>query len=136
MVCAFRLPSARLRLLQLVVCVSGTMVTASALADWSEAGRSEDFVYYVDLQTMKRTGNIRRVWTLLDSTAPNAAFRSARVLEEYNCAEESSRVLQFQSYDGPKGSGQAKEGLAQTTPWSFVAPDTIEGQMLKSVCSN
>jgi hypothetical protein len=44
-------------------------------ADWMAVGLYEQGAFYIDRETMARTGSIRKVWTMLDYRQPQTSSR-------------------------------------------------------------
>ncbi len=70
-------------------------VTTTALADWVEIERNEGITYYLDLLTIKKDGNVRRVWHLQDLDVPDKGVRSRQTYMEYDCKNTRYRMLDF-----------------------------------------
>ena len=88
------------------------MVSTSVFAEWTEVGGNDDagLTTYVDYGTIKRKGNKVKMWSLLDlKTVQEVAgkkYLSVMSRNEYDCEEETSRMLDFYEYSGNMRNGE------------------------------
>ena len=79
------------------------LVATPAWAEWVKVSESDGLTGYVDPATIRKNGNLRRVWEIQDLKARGTKFGelSRRVLNEYDCKEERMRTLSatFHSVD-------------------------------------
>jgi hypothetical protein len=68
-----------------------------AYAEWVEVGVNDSSTQYVDLDTIRRKGNLMKMWNLFDykaiHTYADKPSWSVKGQSEYNCAEEQLRYL-------------------------------------------
>ena len=106
-----------------------------ASAEWTHQGSTSDVNFYIDLSTIKKSAEVRRVWQLQNRNIPSkSGTRSLRALSEYDCKEGKYRIIQIDTFS---------EAMAQGTPlstdptpgqWHFIAPGTPFADSLKLVC--
>jgi hypothetical protein len=99
-------------------------------------GATHGFVHYVDPSTIRKTGHLRRYWTLIDLAQPDkAGNRSYRSFWEMDCNEARTRALQEDYFRGQMATGGRSDGVNSPTEWSYVAPGTVQDAQMKFVCS-
>lgn len=112
------------------------VLSFSAQAEWERIGKSSDGITsYLDYATIKKTRNGYRAWTLYDqSTRDKYGDLSAVMLDEYDCKEERTRILQFRSFYGHMGTEGIHSVQDATGQWSYPMPETTGETLLKAVC--
>jgi hypothetical protein len=85
-------------------------VTSSAMAEWEIATGHDEAIFYVDKTTIRKSGQIVKMWSLFDFVAiqddGSGPFLSSKDQSEYDCKEERSRTLYFTNHSGPMGTGK------------------------------
>ena len=85
---------------------------SSAYAEWKELGSNAAMVVYVDLETIRDSGEKAQIMSMLDfkksGKNPNnqQTVNSIVGLNEYNCPEISYRPIAFKEFSGKKGTGK------------------------------
>ena len=115
------------------------LVTAGAAsAEWTRLSETDNYIYYVDLATIRRNGNLVKIWTLADFKAvrKNAgkSFLSEKSQSEYDCKEEKSRILAFTWFDGKMGSGKVVVSDSDPGKWSPIQPGSVGEALWKIAC--
>lgn len=107
----------------------------SIWADWVEFGKNGGTTFYIDPLTIKKDGDLRRVWQLLElaKKAPDGEL-SRRSLFEYDCKSERHRILDTTRHSGPKAGGKVLGTGGEDLEWRYIAPGTIVARFLKTVC--
>jgi len=119
-----------------LVLALGLLLPLASLAAWRAAGENEESIHYVDWSTLKRAGDTRRVWTLIDmkDDVPGRG-RSQRSLIEFDCKGWRWRYLQSTDFSGPMAAGNATYDVAEPTQWRHIAPGSIGEINATSACS-
>ena len=85
---------------------------SSAYAEWKELGSIEAMVVYVDLDTIRDSGEKAQILSMLDFKRPGRnpsnkqTVNSIIGLNEYICPEVSYRPIAFKEFAGNKGAGK------------------------------
>ena len=110
------------------------MVSTNVFAEWTRVGSSDaaGITSYVDLGTIKKKKNKVKMWSLYDydnKTVHEVAgkkYLSVMSRNEYDCEEETSRLLDFHYHSGNMRQGEAvlsdtnmKEEAQSVTPESM-----------------
>ena len=116
-------------------------VSAGAMAEWTKIGAAADgkFDSYVDLSTIRKSGNTAKMWDVKDykkaQTATNGKpYLSAMSRLEYDCNEEQMRVLSDYAYSGNMKNGDIIEQWNGVTNWYSILPESIGEVELKIAC--
>lgn len=98
------------RLLTLVVLL---FLSTPAWTEWTQVGNAADAAFgtYVDLATIRKTGNTVKMWSLLDfktaqRTADGHTYFSGKTQDEYDCDGKRSKSLSFSLHSGRMGRGR------------------------------
>jgi hypothetical protein len=112
------------------------MVAAPAWAEWVTAGETDTSTYYIDPATIRKDGDLRRVWQVTDlkKRGPTGNM-SSRFLSEFDCKGERYRFLNFSTHSNPKATGKTLETSDAADNWKAVPPDTVAWDVLKAVCA-
>ena len=119
------------------------MVSTSVFAEWTRVTESADgdITAYIDFGTIKRKGNKVKMWDLNDfKTVQETAgkrYLSSITRSEYDCEEETIRMLDLHGYSGNIKTGDNVFSFSnfKEEPTS-IRPDTIESIFYKIACSN
>jgi len=128
----------------LIIALTFLILTASlAQAEWTEVGSAgsgaDDFTFYVDVATIRRAGQLAKVWGLLDFTTVQTSGRGKLYLSrkahwEYDCQEEKSRILALHRYSGHMSNGTILDSATVPSKWTPVTPESVDGAIWKFAC--
>ena len=117
------------------------MSTASfgAMAEWTLISDSIEFKNYVDLDTIRRSGHMAKIWSIKNYQSPqeyssNTTYLSTRLHYEYDCRDERKRLLDFSVHSKKMASGAVLGIDSNVDKWSSVAPRTIAEEVFKIAC--
>jgi Surface-adhesin protein E len=95
-------------------------------------------VFYVDFDTMRRKGDLVKMWQLFDfktvQTKSNHSFLSSRMQSEYDCVEERTRLLALTSFSGNMGKGNIVGNITGEQKWRPVAPGSVDKALWEVAC--
>ena len=112
------------------------MLAGSAWAEWVMYSKSEKSTFYYDPATIRKDGNMRRVWELHDlRMRRNNGVISRRMRQEYDCKEERYRFLFVSGHSEPMAKGEILITEGEDNVWDAIAPGTISDEILKIVCA-
>ena len=118
------------------------IVSTNVFAEWIEVTRSSDGdqTVYVDSDSIKKKGNKYTMWSLSDFKTvqkfENDRFLSQMMHEEYDCEEETKRLLDFYSYSGNMRGGDIVYSETNIKMESAsMPPGSIGETSLNRVCS-
>ena len=122
--------------------MAGLMLLATAgaaMAEWTDVGESDTYIQYVDRATIRRNGNLVKMWDLKDyktvQTFSGHSFLSDKGQSEYDCKEEKMRGVAFTWFDGKMGSGKVVFNNGNVKDeWSPIAPGSIGELLWKIAC--
>jgi hypothetical protein len=120
-------------------------VSGNAAAEWTlVGGRGNDSTAkdysndYLDLNTIRKTGNIVKVWGVEDFNSMQnlngSNYLSDKALFEYDCKEESFRTLSFTLYSGHLGTDKVVSLNNFIGDWTPIVPESIAEAKWKVVC--
>ena len=121
------------------------IVTATAAsAEWTfvsdTGGDTDDYIQYVDRATIRKRGNLVKMWGLRDfktvqKSAAGDSYLSSNAQEEYDCKEEKSRILAFTWFAGKMGNGKVVYSNSDTgDKWSPISPGSVGETLWKIAC--
>ena len=127
--------------MKLLIAVLLAVFSTGAMAGWTYLISSEDkaFDIYIDKTTIRKRGNVAKMWELRDYKAPREAasgsYLSSRALKEYDCVEIRQRLLALTDFSGNMGSGQIIfNHQYDNNKWADIAPDTVNMELWKAAC--
>jgi hypothetical protein len=124
-----RVTRAVLTLLLMLAC-------APAWAKWVLIQESGDKWLYVDPSTIRKAGQYRRVWALInfrEKAAPGAY--STRTHQQYDCKRGRYRILRRDSFSEWMAGGRNVASLAAPEKWDSIAPGTVAQAIFRKVCA-
>lgn len=110
---------------------------AQAIADWVKIGEVDDLAYYFDPATIRKAGNLRRVFVLQDfKERKSLGELSLRALSEYDCKNWVHRGLDISIHSGNMASGKVLSTMdvSDSSKWQPVPPKTVSEIILKAAC--
>ena len=110
------------------------MLAGSAWAEWVIYETTDTNTFYYDPTTIRKDGNMRQVWVLLNwRKRDKDNVMSHRLRYEYDCKQERYRFLAISVHTEPMAGGEI---LLQNldTPWIDIAPATAAEAMFKIAC--
>jgi len=119
------------------------MLAESSYAEWKYLTESNygglESSYWVDKDSIKKNGNKRKFWGVTNYIPSNSfGALSNRYLNEFDCKEEQNRFLAFSAHSEHFAKGtilQIDEINPKDSPWKPVAPNTVNSEIMKIVCS-
>ena len=117
------------------------MVSTSVFAEWTRVARNDDagLTVYDDLGTIKKKGNKVKMWDLFDyKTVQKSAgdrYLSSMSRSEYDCEEETTRMLDLHHYSGNMKQGEIVYSVTNIKDEATsVRPETMEEILFKVAC--
>jgi len=126
----------------LVIVISAFSCNAYAHAEWEFVSGNNKFNYYYDSDTIHKSENIVKVWTLYDHfqlvTSHNVKpHMSMMILGEFDCKKEVHRTLYTSTYSEKMGKGEMieKDGSYELTgKWHSVSPVSFFYTLMSVAC--
>lgn len=116
-------------------------MSTGAMAEWVRFGSNDERVVYADPSTIRRNGNIAKMWSMHDLTVqsgkPNERHRSLKALDEFDCAGERYRNLALLFYSGQMADGKVVSSFnysGSPGDWQHVVPETGSEYGFKIAC--
>jgi len=112
-----------------------------AYAEWVLTSGNDDagLTVYVDPATIRRKGNLVKMWQLHDyktvQTVAGDSLLSIKRYNEYDCAEERTRMLAYTWFSDNMGSGKVVYSTPDEQEWEPVTPRSINRTLWKVACS-
>ena len=118
------------------------LVTAGAAsAEWTRVSDMDEFIQYVDKATIRRNGNLVKMWDLTDykivrnsDFAIGNSYLSGKMQREYDCKEEKERLLALTWFSGQMGGGKVVYSETNVTRWIPIQPESIGETVWKIAC--
>ena len=128
---------------KIILSAALTLTTVNAWAGWTSAGETEEVNEYIDLTSLKRSGNLVKMWTMHDYKQPyeisgGPSFSTLQDFDEYDCKEELVRTLSRVILSGNMGKGKVIASLndsSQFGGWKSMPPGSIGQSILKIACN-
>lgn len=113
-------------------------VVASARADWVKHDEGNDGTgFYYDPTTIKKNGEIVRVWTIQDlAQRGNHGELSVRALAEYDCKNKRHHNVSLAIYSGPMASGDILLSGNPSGTWSDIPARSIAAKLQQRLCTD
>ena len=117
------------------------LFSSGVWAGWMPLGVYGEAAAYFDTSSVQTSGNIRKVWTMLDYRQPKSnshglPYRSTRSLVQIQCKTQQVKTLSLAFFKGTRGSGDvlSSEGVIQD--WQPIPPDSVLAKMAWTVCGS
>jgi hypothetical protein len=126
---------------KLLITLTLALLSTNAMATWTRVGRSDllgGVTVYVDYDTIQRSGNKVKMWSLKDYKAAQETdgvkYSSFKIQEEFNCDDGQKRDLTHLVFSRNMGSGQVVNSDDNAGKWSSAKPGSIGERELKAAC--
>ena len=117
------------------------MVSTSVFAEWTVVGGVDGMTAYADSDSIKKKGTKVKMWSLFDYKTvqkfDNLSYLSSVTRNEYDCEEETRRMLDLHWYSGNMRQGDivySNTNIKRESK-SIIPESTIE-VLFKIACSN
>jgi hypothetical protein len=136
----FTLNPSVLGLGSLMLVLLGLLASGRAQADWTKFDSVETGTYYLDMDTVKKSGYIRSFWSILDYRLPQKTsrgmhYQSTRTHMEIDCRQKTVHILSFSMHAGPMLAGEVIDTQGIMRDWQSIPPDTPLEKLHKVVCT-
>ena len=113
------------------------MLAGSAWAEWVVYSKDEeDGTFYLDPATIRKDGNMRRVWRVQELKQRTAdGEKSRRMRIEYDCKEERYRILSASVHSEPMAGGTVLTQEGEANDWTAIPPNTTGERVFNLVCA-
>lgn len=126
---------------KLLIAALLAVFSTSAMGEWTIVTGDDNTSAYADLSTIRKSGDKVKMWGLIDlkvaktSKADGTRFLSSVSQNEYDCKEETSRVLSFNWYLKNMGVGEVvySSGNAHAE-FEPRPPGSIDNMLFKVAC--
>ena len=109
----------------------------SSHAQWTLFHTAEDkSQFFLNPETLLVVDGNKRIWILNEFAQANAqGTRSFRSIEEYDCVNSLSRVMQIAAFNGPLATGQLLAKQHGSGQWKPIEAGSVEEIIREKVCS-
>lgn len=122
--------------MRLILTLLLALAAAPAWAEWVNLSETDTATHYIDPATIRKDGNLRRVWELQDLKQRHKdGEMSRRVLAEYDCKEERRRFLSISGHSEPMARGNVLDTDYSPGEWRYIPPNTPSESVLRFVCA-
>ena len=128
--------------MRLALILIGFLLTQPVWAGWSRLwsmndGGKDEFTVYVDYESIRKAGDNRRIWVVLDHKFPQGIlkYKSTRMLLEVDCTGERMRVLSETQWSGAFGEGRVVYSTNDPEGWAYIPPGRGGADLLKIACN-
>lgn len=109
-----------------------------AMAEWTRVSETFNFTAYVDLNSIRQSGHMVKMWSIRDFKSPTASpygtFLSMRSQDEYDCSNERQRGLAGSLSTERMGGGSVLITENTVGQWRSNAPATYDETFFKIAC--
>lgn len=118
------------------------VVARNAFAgDWTPVSSDDYMATYVDMESVRKTGNTSKIWVMYDyrkiqNFTDSINYQSAGVQQEYDCENERSRILSYVFYSGQLRSGNVTYSYQKNGDWRPLVPDSVSHSVYRIACSD
>ncbi len=124
----------------LMLLLFGLWGSSAARAEWTKVDSYDAGTYYIDPDTVKKSGYIRSFWSILDYKGPQKTsrglpYQSTRTHMEIDCRQKTVHILSFSMHAGPMLAGDVIDTQGIMRDWQSIPPDTPLEKLHKVVCT-
>jgi hypothetical protein len=127
---------------KLLLAILLTIISTSAMAEWTYLTSSNSEDYYIDKSDIRKKGTRVKMWDMTDYKSAQtqintdgASFLSSKSLTEYDCLEVKFTTLNITLFSGNLGKGEPVFNQQYDIKWTDIPPDTIVKRLWKTACN-
>lgn len=109
-------------------------VSSIAKANWTEVTQTDTATFFIDWNSIRKEGNMRTYWWMLNYKKNEDGVYSARVRSTIDCKKETYLDLDFTTFPLPNLEGKPGRGAPPGT-WSHIPPGTVIQTLSLVACS-
>ena len=116
------------------------LIASPAWAEWEFVVETESGTQvFIDFQTVRKEAHSVKVWQLtnypkLQNTPSGLGIFSLRTRYEFDCKEETSRMLAITAFPEQYARGKELGHEGESNKWEHIAPRSTHSEVLKKVC--
>ena len=131
--------------MKLLIAALLAVFSTNVMAEWTRVGDSDSDsdtntnTAYVDLSTIRKSGDKVKMWDLLDykvvQMVNGTRYLSAVAQMEYDCKEETAKLLTFNEHSKNMGQGEVVYSSGNThAEFEPISPNSLLKTHFKLVC--
>ena len=130
--------------MKLLIAALLTAFSTGAMAEWTYLTSGKDssgsLDVYIDKTTIRKRGNVAKMWLMQDYKALKesegvAPFLSQKCLKEYDCVEVMSKLNNINNYSDHMGNGESSFSYKYNdNNWQDMTPGSIGMMEWKAAC--
>ena len=127
--------------MKLLIAVLLAVFSTSVMAEWTMVGFSDSSFHSADLSTIRKSGNKVKMWVLLDfkvvqtQESDGKRYLSTSSQKEYDCKEETGRMLALIRYSKHMGDGEVVyTSGAIHAEFEPTPPGSVDAGLFKVAC--
>ena len=110
--------------------------TGLAWAGWEKVYTTATATHYVDRASIRKDGNLRRMWSLTDlKQRDKNGEMSRRSKSEYDCKGERMRYLALSTHSESMAGGKTLLNEGEEEMWRAIPPGTAAEAILEMACA-
>ncbi len=127
--------------MKLLIAALLAVFSTSVMAEWTAVGSADTDTIYADLSTIRKSGDRVKMWHLLDYKVvkidkyDGTRYLSQAIQQEYDCKEETAKLLAFIWYSKNMGAGEAvySSGVVHREP-DPISPGSVYSMLFNIAC--
>jgi hypothetical protein len=124
---------------KLLIGLALSVMATAVQAQWVFVGTAPNGnKWYADPTTKSRTGNVVRIWEIVDHVEPKLfdgqTYRSERALMQMDCFERTRQILKSEGFSGKMATGKWVGSNNKPSRTNVVPSDTFGWKMLNFAC--
>ena len=125
---------------RLLITLLLAVLSTSAMAEWLNLTPSGDRAHYINMATIRKQGNIVKIWEMLDYKSPQkgpdgAPFLSIKTLVAYDCVNVTIAFPDFTYFSGNMGGGKRISNSQYSGGWRDIDPDSMMIVVWRQLCN-
>ena len=108
-------------------------ISSSVFAEWTLVQTGKESNEYVDMATIRVSGNLAKMWSLtnisknIENIRPGETAFAVKTVHEYDCKEHKSRLLFVAWYNDYMGTGSIdRSSESSNAKWKAITPGIRE----------
>jgi len=112
------------------------LISPCSWAGWFNIIKDDKVSISLNDQIPWQSGNLVRGWTIIDLSAPSdTGVLSYLALDEYDCKEQKSRIIQMTAHSEKQAAGRVIEKIPELDEWDHIPPTGSRKVLIDLFCA-
>ena len=111
-----------------------SFLSSPSFGEWKEVGQNSDGVYFIEIDTVRKKGNLSYFNVIGDFFESDGYGLSSKGREVIDCTTKEHKEFTKKWYEESMGRGKVNHTSEPYDRWYDFHPNSVNGKIFKLVC--